>query len=220
MWASFDCYLTAARDILGLRLPAHEKYAAWEAAAINGGFRYMHDEFCMVCDFPEILRQDDQARPHCADGPSHRWRDGWSLYHIHGVRVTEQIVMQPQTITIQQIKAESNAEVRRVMIERYGEDRYIIDAELRPVDHDEVYGTLYVEPQEAGAPVAKIRVVNRSPEPDGTFRIYWLDINPQHYRGDAGRKSQAAIASTWRTTPAGKDLAFTDWRDYQPTFES
>ncbi len=37
MWAERDSYLTAARDILGLRLSAHEAYAHWEQAAIHGG---------------------------------------------------------------------------------------------------------------------------------------------------------------------------------------
>jgi hypothetical protein len=87
MLASWYCYLTAARDILGLRLPQHEAYQYWEAASIHGGFRWMHEEFCMVCDFPEILKTDELNRPHSEVGPSHRWRDGWSIYHWHGVSV-------------------------------------------------------------------------------------------------------------------------------------
>ena len=121
MWAPWDCYLTAARDILGLRLDQHEKYAAWERCAIEGGFRVMHDEFCMVSDFPERLLVDPENRPHCDDGPSHRWRDGWSLWHIHGVRVTEQIVLRPDTLTLTQIRDERNAEVRRVIEEAIAE---------------------------------------------------------------------------------------------------
>ena len=87
MWAGYDCYLTACRDILGLELKEHAAYAHWEQAAIHGGFRVMHEEFCIVSDFPEIIRVDEQNRPHCENGPSHRWRDGWSLYHWHGVKV-------------------------------------------------------------------------------------------------------------------------------------
>jgi len=87
MWAASDCYISAARDILGLDLPEHKNYAHWEQAAIHGGFRVMHPEFCMVCEFPETIEVDEQNRPHCETGPSHRWRDGWSLYHWHGVAV-------------------------------------------------------------------------------------------------------------------------------------
>ena len=87
MWAPHDCYLTAFRDILGLDLPGHAKYRFWEQAAIHGGFRVMHEDFCIVSDFPERILVDEQNRPHCENGPSHRWRDGWSLYHWHGVKV-------------------------------------------------------------------------------------------------------------------------------------
>ena len=54
---------------------------------MHGGFRVLHPEFCIVSDFPEIIKVDAENRPHCEAGPSHRWRDGWSLYHWHGVRV-------------------------------------------------------------------------------------------------------------------------------------
>ena len=50
--AHYDCYLTAMRDILGLRLKEHENYKYWEEAAIHGTFRVMHEKFCIVADFP------------------------------------------------------------------------------------------------------------------------------------------------------------------------
>ena len=124
-WAGWDAYLTAFRDVFGLRLPQYEKYAHWEQAAIHGGFRYMQPEFCMVCDFPERILIDDRNLSHCEDGPSHRWRDGWSLYHLHGVVVPRHVIERPETITLDEIKSEENAEVRRIMIERYGWPRYL-----------------------------------------------------------------------------------------------
>jgi hypothetical protein len=136
MWAAYDCYLTAGRDVLGLKLPAYEKYQAWEQCAIHGGFRWMHEEFCMVSDFPEILKKDDQNRPHAEGGPSHRWRDGWELYFWHGVKVTRQIIMAPDTLTIDQVRKEENAEVRRVMIERMGWDRFCAMADLKVIHRD------------------------------------------------------------------------------------
>ncbi len=118
MWAQYDAYLTAMRDVLGLRLPVHEKYASLEMAAIHGGYRYMHPQFCMVSDFPEFIHKDARHRPHCEDGPSHRWRDGWSLYYWHGVAVDEQIIMRPETLTASQVLAETNSAVRGVMLAR------------------------------------------------------------------------------------------------------
>ena len=42
---------------------------------------------------------------------------------------------------------------------------------MKPIAHDEVFGTLYESPLKDQWPNARIiRVVNRSPEPDGTFK--------------------------------------------------
>src|SRR3990167_6158870 len=91
MWADYECYLTAPRDVLGLELPIYEKYKFWEQAAVHGGFRIMQDEFCLVSDFPEILLKSQQNQAHCETGPSHRWRDGWELYHLNGVRFEKEL---------------------------------------------------------------------------------------------------------------------------------
>lgn len=174
MWPAWVAYLTAARDILGLRLPAHEKFAAWEQCAIHGGFRWMHEKFCMVSDFPEILAIDDRNRPHSETGPSHRWRDGWSLYHWHGTRVESWVIEHPERITPALIDAEQNAEVRRVMLERYGNGNYIRDSQREMVSED-AFGRLW----RATDATLAVEVVNSTPEPDGSRHIYWLGVHPE-----------------------------------------
>jgi hypothetical protein len=82
------------------------------------------------------LRVDAENRPHCDDGPSHRWRDGWELYYIHGVKVTRQIVVAPESLTLAQVRKEGNAEVRRVMIERMGWDKFVSEAKLKVIHTD------------------------------------------------------------------------------------
>lgn len=144
MWASYDCYLTAARDILGLRLPQHDSYAHWEQAAIHGGFRVMHPEFCMVSDFPEVLKIDDQNLPHCEDGPSHRWRDGWSLYHWHGVRIPAEWIENKSSLSAKTALTWENVEQRRAACEIVGWDRILqeLDAKVIDTDEDEMIGQL------------------------------------------------------------------------------
>jgi hypothetical protein len=92
MWAGFLSYAEAMRDVIGLTgLNCWEKYQAWEDAGREGGFRVMHDKFCIVSDFPERLEVDAQNRAHSVTGPSHRWRDGWEMYHLHGVKLDKEI---------------------------------------------------------------------------------------------------------------------------------
>ena len=136
MWATWDSYLAAARDILGLRLASHEKYAAWEAAAIHGGFRVMHPEFCLVSDFPERLRVDDQHRPHCEDGPSHCWRDGWSLYHWHGVRIPAEWIEDKASLTPAIALSQENVELRRVACEILGWARILRELKAKTIQKD------------------------------------------------------------------------------------
>ena len=168
MWASFCAYAEAMRDVLKLKLPQFEKYQAWEDAAIHGGFRVMHPEFCIVSDFPAEIHVDEQNRPHNDHGPSHRWRDGWALYHVHGVRVDDWIVEHPERITVQAIESETNAEVRRVMTERYGTARYLLDSGAVAVATDD-YGVLYRKEVPDDEPIVMVRVLNTTPEPDGSL---------------------------------------------------
>lgn len=143
MWAGYDSYLSAARDILGLKLPVHEKYAAWEQCAIEGGFRVMHEDFCMVSDFPEILRVDNENRPHCENGPSHRWRDGWSLYYWHGVSIPGEWVS-GKPPSAKEALTWSNIEQRRAACEIVGWAKILRELNARVIDEDgdEEIGTL------------------------------------------------------------------------------
>jgi len=168
---------------------------------------------------PLVDRGFGSHRLHNESGPAIEF-SGWSVYSIHGVRVPKYVVERPQEITIQKINTEKNGEVQRVMIERYGEDRYIVDSGMQPIARDDRFGDIYIKEVEAGKPIAKIRVTNRSPEPDGSYRVYWLNFNPAHYNGDAGRIPQAAVASTWRTKEGGRELFFRDWKHYSPVLET
>ncbi|MFM2058415.1 MAG: hypothetical protein RLY71_2800, partial [Pseudomonadota bacterium] len=230
MWSSWDSYVSAFRDVLGLVLPEHDKYSAWEACAVEGGFRVVHEEFCIVSDRPELLTVDAENRPHNESGPSHRWRDGWALYHWHGMRVPDElayIIHSPQSITVEAIEAQTNSELRRVMIDRYGPARFVVDSgaivvhEL-PADHS-MQGLrtarLLRKDVQDDEPIVYVDLLNSTPEPDGTTRRYMLRVDPNAYGGEAARNAHAAAASTWRDSLTGA-LTYRDWRDYAPVAES
>ena len=168
MWAPVCAYYAAMRDVVGLHLTQFQAYAAWEACAREGAFRIMHEEFCMVSDFPAEIHVDDQNRPHNDTGPSHRWRDGWSLYHVHGVRVPADVVESPHLITVERIANEENAEVRRVMIDRYGAARYLLDSGAKVIARDD-YGVLYRQEVPQDETIVMVRVLNTTPEPAGSL---------------------------------------------------
>lgn len=61
----------------------------------------------------------------------------WEL-HWNGIPVSGQVAFHPETITAQMVLAETNAEVRRVMLERMGIERFMQEAtpEVRDEDSD------------------------------------------------------------------------------------
>ena len=83
-----------------------------------------------------MLRRDDFGRLHCEDGPAVAYPDGWEVYAVGGVRVPKAVVMEPERLSVQEIKKEGNAEVRRVMVERFGPDRYFLESGAKLIDSD------------------------------------------------------------------------------------
>jgi len=120
-----ECRFTGCRDVLGLELPGKEFYCFWEQAAIFGGYRLMLPDLCIVSDFPDRICVDRQWRPHCDSGPSHRWSDGWELWHLDGIQVDEQLVLRPKTQTLQQIDGEHNEDLKTLRISRFGWPEYL-----------------------------------------------------------------------------------------------
>lgn len=116
-----------------------------------------------------------RGRLHQASGPALAFRDGYMVYAWHGVRVPAQVIEHPETLTVEQITAESNAEVRRVMLERFGLDRYFQAIGAERVQAGD-FGTLYKHTFPDGRRLAIVRVTNGSPEPDGHFKEYTLPV--------------------------------------------
>lgn len=85
-WLYDTVCIIAARDLFGLNLPEHRNFKLWERCLVNGGYRYLHPEFCLVSDFPQMMDEASMDHPtqvrskslqerHAA--PVIRWRDGW-----------------------------------------------------------------------------------------------------------------------------------------------
>ena len=205
-WSGAAAYLSFFRHVA--RLPLD--YTQWDAyeTLAHYGPRVMHDEFCLVSERPVRLTVDDQSRPHAEHGPFCAWSDGTALYAYHGVRVPGWIMDRPQDITIARIDAEENAEVKRVMIERYGMGRYLTDSGALPIHADD-YGTLY----RLGEDDLMVRVRNSTPESDGTVKEYTLRVDaqcrpllgPDRFGDPQPLTARNAVASTFGLR--GKDYA-------------
>ena len=171
-----------------------------ELARSAGGF-WAFDGLAVMLDRPTAAGFDERGRLHRDDGPALSYPDGSALWMNHGVEVPESIISDPGSITVEAIDGESNAEIRRVMIERFGPERLIREAGARLLDEDET-GRLWARqfpssrwrPSE---PLVMVEVQNSTPEPDGSVRTYFLRVPPSI------RNARAAVAWTFGLDRSG-----------------
>ena len=93
-WSGWVSYISFFRHIVQLPID-FSAWAHYETAAIHSSWRVMTPDFCIVSDRPEWIRVNAANQPHCDGGPSHRWRDGWELFYMNGVRVSRELALTP-----------------------------------------------------------------------------------------------------------------------------
>jgi hypothetical protein len=169
-WYGGPAYVSFFTDVCGLELPRAMKRAAqaYRDTAESACWWWPHRDFVMACERPTKIERDERGRLHCETGMAIQWSDGWGLYRWHGVAVPAQVIEAPETITVAQIEAETNAEVRRCMVSRYGAGRYLLDSGAKELARDE-FGVLYRKDIPGDEPLVMVRVLNSTPEPDGTL---------------------------------------------------
>lgn len=156
--------------------------------AKHGGWAWLFTDVAIMTDRPAEIHLDAQGRLHCENSMAFKWRDGTGDYVWHNVRVPEKLIMHPESISPDDILSEKNAEIRRVMIERFGRDRFVKLPKTKLVHKDE-WGELYHHKIDDTV-YAFIKVVNSTPDPSGEAKEYILRVNPEH------KTARAAVAST------------------------
>lgn len=96
-------------------------------------------------DRPEFIHMENGLL-HCEDGPSIRFSDGFCVWSLEGHRVTEQIVMHPETLTLQQIHDMTNADIQAIMLQRFGWSRYLEETNAKQIDarHNDIENTVEI----------------------------------------------------------------------------
>ena len=163
-WLSMYAYF---KDVCGLVDETKKLEGLWLIAKNAGWFAPFEDE-CHICDRPCLLKRDDEGRLHSTDGPALAYRDRVGIWSIHGVRVKKYVVEAPETITVEDIENEQNAEVRRVKIDQYGYAKYIQDSGAVEL-HRDITGVLYRKEVPGDESITAVKVLNSTPEPDGSL---------------------------------------------------
>jgi hypothetical protein len=119
-------YPPEADEVLSLHESLAESCGAWLPC----------ERGCLVADRPRTATIDKRGRFHDDDGPAVVFPDGWPLYMVRGVNVSEATVMRPDALTLELIDKEGSLHARHIMIVRFGWDRYLSDSDAQEVDAD------------------------------------------------------------------------------------
>ena len=130
-WLSFFSFFREACE-----LEVCKRLEGLSMVARHAGWWWPFNGAVILTERPTQLHRDAGWRLHSETTAAIQYHDGWGIWAIHGVRVPQNVVEDPASITLGSIEKERNAEVRRVMIERYGLGRYVRDAQFEVLDAD------------------------------------------------------------------------------------
>lgn len=168
------------------------------AVAEAAGWWWPYERVAVVCERPTELHRDEAGRLDRADGPALAFRDGLAAYSWRGMPVPGEFLDELSALTPDRIRTEENAELRRVMLEHYGYDRYLAESGAVPEHRDES-GVLWRVAMDGDEDTVMVEVLNSTPEPDGTTRTYWLRVPP------GTRTAKEGVAWTFGLTPEEYD---------------
>jgi len=157
-WSAWVSYLSFFRHVAKLPID-YSKFDHWEKAAIHSGPRWMHKEFCIISDRPEILTVNERNQPYNSNGPFCKWRDGTALYSMSGVRVPAWTVETPiNKITKEMFVGEKNADIRRELAKRIGISKVVELLGAEVIDSENGYELLSVDlGDKRGRPYLKMK---------------------------------------------------------------
>lgn len=159
----------------------------------------------LIFNRPQSISLDARDRLHNETGPALLYRDGFALHAWHGVRVPSFVIEDPNSITPEKIQREENSEVARIMLIRMGEEGFLSQFEAvgKPFRGSQLYMTRL-----QGNTLARVRAINSTAEPDGSFKVYWLRVPPDV---SCAQEALARIhINPWRSS----------WKGYQPVVET
>lgn len=192
-----------------------------ECAKVCGWFMPFKD-FCIVGEKPNAINRDSVGRLHSTDSAAISWQDVYELYFVHGVSVLPEVIKNKANITVAQIDAEQNSERKRILLELFGWDRYILESGAKVVHEDE-FGKLFRTTIPGDEDLVMVQVENCSREGlwvrEGKFLKFHpvLNENGEEYR----KKYMLRVPPTVKTAREAVASTFgLQEKEYKPVYES
>ena len=133
-WAPWGAYVSFLRDICGWTNPTLERFEIDETLIRSCGWVWWHENILAISDRPEFIRRDVEGRLHCENGPSIAYRDGWSLWHWHGVAIPQAWIKERHKLTANLALTYPNIEQRRAAIGLVGWPNILRELKAKVID--------------------------------------------------------------------------------------
>lgn len=126
-------------------------------------------------------------------------------YYYENIRIPPHFFTKPETLTIEEVLAHTNAEVRYVGMKIIGMDK-VLSHEGTQIIHEDKKKEMILFQFNGGLsePISYLKVVNSTQELDGTYKNYYLCVPPNM------RTCKEAVAWTFKL----------DEKEYNPTQET
>lgn len=174
-WLLAITYIRAA-----LGLPNKPELIGLTALTRAGGWFAPFGNACLMMERPKAVRTVEKGLLHCENGPALSWRNGTAHFYLHGIEVPSKAVLLPESLTCTDICNSTNAEVRRVLLDIFGLERFMAETNTKTIHQDEFGQLLKLDLPELSDSIFMdplvIRVTNATPKPDGSYKIYLLSV--------------------------------------------
>ena len=171
----FPGYYSYMNKYLGIKYDKNdiEILRAWDKLSKSCGLVYTFKNFCFICDRPKIMKLNDNGELHNENGPCMEFRDGYKFYSINGVKLPNWVFNDPDRLSVKSIDNEANIEVRRILIERFGIDKYLQEKNAKVIDFE-------VGPEiTRGLMKINNKEVYLCGHDGSTDRVYYMSVNPK-----------------------------------------
>lgn len=181
-----DATRAAAVDCFGSGAAA----LAFSQLAFHLDRLYPYREVAVAVWPATTVRHDAEERLHGEHGPALAWGDGTAVYLWHGQLIDADLVEDSRPLSLSRIAFERDPGRRRVLIERFGLGRFMLECGAIELQRDRC-GILYRLEQRIDEPILAVRVRNHTPHPDGSVEEFWLRVPP------TTRTAREAVAWTF-----------------------
>jgi hypothetical protein len=165
------CWEEGLPALRGLRLLAR-----------NIGWIVPFEHVCFLSDRPLRVGTDEHGRLHSPNCPALECDDGWGVWAWKGVEVPAWMIVRPELVTSEAIDAQSDAVLRRCMIDIMTPERFVATGRAARVAVDET-GTLWrARWTYRGVTLgswAAVEVLDGTPAGNGERKRYVLPV-PSH----------------------------------------